>query len=341
MRILTRSKAPDSSAAMLALEELVALLEAGLPPGQAWAAIGERHREEAFIAEVTAPQAVATSLRDRLHAAAKRQAQHPVAASTAIAWHVTDALGSSAVPVLDALLAAMRWSQDVELAREEALAQPRATLLTLATLPLVGYALAFGLGANPFRILFGSPLGYVLLAAGVVFTAVTVLVVSWVIRRSAQATVDGLGTGDAHRAALTLDITAAALAAGAPAEHCLMHLHRAATAHEAWHTQRSALATLLAHRTLGAAWADYAAPPATRHLVRALTFSETTGAPAAPLLRRAATTLRRDLTAHGRTTAASLGIKTIIPTALGGLPAFACLVIVPTLADLLAGVATA
>ena len=52
-------------------------------------------------------------------------------------------------------------------ARETALAGPRATVVLLAWLPVVGLGLGFALGVNPLELLTGSPLGLSALSAGV------------------------------------------------------------------------------------------------------------------------------------------------------------------------------
>ncbi|WP_181035033.1 type II secretion system F family protein [Arthrobacter sp. B0490] len=58
-------------------------------------------------------------------------------------------------------------------ARETALAGPRATVVLLAWLPVVGLVLGFALGVNPLEILLGSSLGRIALAAGILLMIVS------------------------------------------------------------------------------------------------------------------------------------------------------------------------
>ncbi|THJ68412.1 hypothetical protein E8P82_00380 [Arthrobacter echini] len=72
-------------------------------------------------------------------------------------------------------------------ARETALAGPRATVILLAWLPLVGVVLGFALGVDPVEVLLGSTLGRLALAGGVLLMVVSRIWSRRLVRRAAGA----------------------------------------------------------------------------------------------------------------------------------------------------------
>lgn len=82
-------------------------------------------------------------------------------------WQVCSATGSSLATAVDRLADGLRAERAQRLAVEAELAGPRATAALLAVLPVLGIALAAGLGARPVHVLLHTPVGLVCLAAGI------------------------------------------------------------------------------------------------------------------------------------------------------------------------------
>ncbi|MHA7208668.1 type II secretion system F family protein [Arthrobacter sp. MDT1-65] len=80
---------------------------------------------------------------------------------------VAERSGAPLAAILTQYAAQLDADLDGLSARETALAGPRATVVLLAWLPLVGLILGFALGLDPLEILLGSSLGRITLAAGI------------------------------------------------------------------------------------------------------------------------------------------------------------------------------
>ena len=91
-------------------------------------------------------------------------------------WRVCSRAGSGLAAAVDRLAEGVVTRQEQDRAVETALAGPRATALVLAVLPVGGVGLAAMLGARPWQVLFGTPVGLVCLFAG---CALDVLGVWW------------------------------------------------------------------------------------------------------------------------------------------------------------------
>lgn len=85
---------------------------------------------------------------------------------------VCEASGAPVGAVLNRLATTMEADFDAAALRETALAGPRATVRLLGWLPFVGLGLGMAMGVDPLAILFGSPAGWTVLAAGITFTVV-------------------------------------------------------------------------------------------------------------------------------------------------------------------------
>ncbi|MHA7176748.1 type II secretion system F family protein [Arthrobacter sp. Sr24] len=85
---------------------------------------------------------------------------------------VCEASGAPVGAVLNRLATTMEADFDAAALRETALAGPRATVRLLGWLPFVGLGLGMAMGVDPLAILFGSPAGWTVLAAGIAFTVV-------------------------------------------------------------------------------------------------------------------------------------------------------------------------
>ena len=84
----------------------------------------------------------------------------------AACWRVCSEAGSGLAVAVERLEEGLRTAEMQRLAVEAELAGPRATAQLLAVLPLVGVALAAGLGAHPLDLLLGTPIGLGCLAVG-------------------------------------------------------------------------------------------------------------------------------------------------------------------------------
>lgn len=90
----------------------------------------------------------------------------------AACFEVCEVSGAPVAAVLDRLAAAIEADHDAAALRETALAGPRATVRLLTWLPFVGLGLGMVMGVDPLEALFGSPVGWTVLAAGVGFAVV-------------------------------------------------------------------------------------------------------------------------------------------------------------------------
>ena len=87
----------------------------------------------------------------------------------AACWAVAEGSGAGLAAALTTLADAARATERVRRELHAGLAEPRATALVLAGLPLLGIALGTALGADPLAWLFGSPAGLAVLALGGAF----------------------------------------------------------------------------------------------------------------------------------------------------------------------------
>ncbi len=117
-------------------------------------------------------------------AGGSRTAVPEVLRALAACWTVCSTSGSGLACAVDRLGEGLRAEQERRRAVEAELAGPRATAVLLAVLPGAGFLLATGLGADPVAVLFGTPLGLVCLAAGLVLDGLGLL---WTSRLVARA----------------------------------------------------------------------------------------------------------------------------------------------------------
>jgi tight adherence protein B len=104
----------------------------------------------------------------------------------AAAWRVTEATGGRLAGVLDRLAEALDAELELRQELESALAGPRATVVLLAGLPVMGLALGQAVGAHPLHLLLYRPLGWGLLASAALLDTAGVIVMvritRWAIR---------------------------------------------------------------------------------------------------------------------------------------------------------------
>lgn len=90
----------------------------------------------------------------------------PLVRAVAACWDVASGTGAGLAASLATLSDAGRENERLHRELRAGLAEPRATALVLAALPLVGLGLGSLLGADPLRWLVGSAVGLVVLASG-------------------------------------------------------------------------------------------------------------------------------------------------------------------------------
>lgn len=100
----------------------------------------------------------------------------------AAAWTVTERFGGHVGLALERVGEAMDDADESARELDAALAGPRATVLVLALLPLVGLALGQSVGAHPLALLVHRPLGWGLLASAATLDAVGVAVMRRITR---------------------------------------------------------------------------------------------------------------------------------------------------------------
>jgi tight adherence protein B len=106
--------------------------------------------------------------------------------AVAACWDVAQGSGAGLAASLTALADSAREAERVRRDLHAGTAEPRATALVLAALPIVGLMLGGALGADPWSWLLGTSIGLVVLAAGVALEAVGA-VWSWRIVRSLES----------------------------------------------------------------------------------------------------------------------------------------------------------
>lgn len=163
---------------------LAAELRAGRPPGRALALV-------ATSAELLrAPLQVAAAAVDagaRPGDELGRLAALPGCAglrAVAAAWGVTESAGGAVADVLDRLGESLETERQARDSLDAALAGPRATMMLLAGLPLLGLVLGESLGADPVGLLVHRPIGWALLACGLVLDALGVWWTRALVRRA-------------------------------------------------------------------------------------------------------------------------------------------------------------
>jgi tight adherence protein B len=143
---------------------LVGELRAGRTPAQALAAVAEfagplrPALDAAHLAVALGAEAADELGRAALLPGAERLRY------VAAAWSVADSAGGRVAVVLERLSEAMDSDDELRRELEAAMAGPRATMVLLAGLPLMGLALGQSVGAHPLQLLLHRPLGWGLLA---------------------------------------------------------------------------------------------------------------------------------------------------------------------------------
>jgi tight adherence protein B len=166
---------------VVACDSLVAELRSGQPTLRALERVAEEWTE-------LMPVATAARMGADVPNALRSLARLPGARAfteLAAAWQVSSRSGAGLAGVLDRMSAAIREQEDIARETAAAVAPARATAHLLGVLPVVGLGLGTALGGDPLHVLFGTPVGTVLLALGVALALVGVLWVEHLITSAA------------------------------------------------------------------------------------------------------------------------------------------------------------
>lgn len=297
------------------LDQVSMVLQGGIAPSRAWAAV-------AAAQEAEAPKALA----QRIALGAVPDGDDPHLRALALCLRISATSGAAASSLLLHLAGSLRDLADAERARDSAFAGPKATARILMALPLAALVLGFALGADPLSVLFGSPAGLGLLALGGTLTAAGWW---WMLRLLHVAR----GTVPHVDPSIILDVLAAVIEAGSPLAHALRAVGRALgdkppgpeLVRAGLALEQGVAATVALSRLGG----ELASIRSTAILAHA------TGAQLAPLLRMQARDLRRSRARDAEAAAARLAVRLVLPTGVAILPAFVALGIVPIIIDLL------
>lgn len=188
-RRATRERSSERSRAIEACATLAGELRAGRAAAEALTAaqsvaVGPSHVALAAAAAAAAAGGdVAAAL--LAHADGRRASAVPeLLRALAACWAVCAAAGTGLAAAVERLEEGLRAAEAQRRAVDAELAGPRATAVLLALLPVVGLALAAGLGADPLHVLLHTPAGVVCLLVGVALDALGLL---WTARLVARA----------------------------------------------------------------------------------------------------------------------------------------------------------
>lgn len=194
-RLFGRREAADFHEMPLLVHQLTALLRAGRSPQQLWqdALEAYRPRDETEQTAAGTGREFAERIIPVLKAARRaadlgysvagaiRAAQGQTAGAgeeakqlrrmwldVALCWEVAEQSGAPLADLLARYALQLEAGLDAQAARDTALAGPQATVRLLTWLPVFGLGLGILMGVDPLTVLFGTPVGWAALAAGVV-----------------------------------------------------------------------------------------------------------------------------------------------------------------------------
>jgi tight adherence protein B len=185
VRASRRAAAAREAAVQATVEVTVGLaaeLRAGRTPAQALAAVAPWSGPlEPALSSAAVAVAAGVSASDGLLLAAAVPGAGGLR-QVAAAWRVTESTGGRLAGVLDRLAEALDGELELRQELQSALAGPRATVVLLAGLPVMGLALGQAVGARPLHLLLYRPLGWGLLAGAAVLDAAGVVVMTRITR---------------------------------------------------------------------------------------------------------------------------------------------------------------
>lgn len=171
------------------IQQMAALLRAGIEPAAVWAALREQGRGEAREEAGAVGRDIDELIRcahegallgaDPARSLRTARLYHPrsraVRDALAAAWAVSGRTGAPLAGVLEGLARAVEDELDALAARDTALAGPKATARILSTLPLLGLGLGMVMGTDPLGVLLGMVWGHLALALGLGLSAAGLL----------------------------------------------------------------------------------------------------------------------------------------------------------------------
>lgn len=185
----------------LFVQQLAGLLRAGRPAALLWADMEAVHADgtssfgtHASLVLATARRAadLGLSVPDALREMAGKGSQGETTefgsglwADLAGCFEVAERSGAPLASIREYYAAQLESELEGVSARATALAGPRATVVLLGWLPVVGVVLGFALGINPLSILLGSFLGRIALLTGVLLMVVSRAWSTRLVRRAA------------------------------------------------------------------------------------------------------------------------------------------------------------
>lgn len=146
------------------VEALAAETRAGRDPASALVAAGRSVEVDASLARAAA---AAASGGDVVSALRSVDGASELVRAVAACWEVAQGSGAGLAASLTALADSAREGERVRRDLRAGLAEPRATALVLAALPVVGLLLGGMLGADPLAWLLGTTAGVVVLLLGI------------------------------------------------------------------------------------------------------------------------------------------------------------------------------
>lgn len=174
-RRAARARDQCSAASVEITFALAGELRAGRTPAQALAAVaGVAGPLRPALEAAHAAVAVGAHPADELARAALLPGAERLR-YVAAAWAVAESAGGRVAVVLERLSEAMDCDDELRQELDAAMAGPRATMVLLAGLPLLGLALGQAVGASPLRLLLHRPLGWGLLTAAAVLDGLGVI----------------------------------------------------------------------------------------------------------------------------------------------------------------------
>ncbi|MFB7844988.1 type II secretion system F family protein [Microbacterium sp. NPDC056052] len=217
------------------------------------------------------------------------------------AWGIAATVGAPLGEVLRAIAAALEGASEIRAEISVALAEPAGTARLMLWLPLVGLMLGIALGFDTVTVLLTQPAGWICLAMGLGLLLVARAWTRALVRRAAPS--PGI---PGFRAELLV----VALTGGTAIPR----------------------ARALVEQEIGA---DDDPATAGEEIERVLRLSSAAGVPAVELLRAEADRARRDARTAGRTRAARLSSRLLLPLGACTLPAFMLLGVAPLVLSVL------
>lgn len=292
---LKRARGAEQTDPAVTLLALAVLLASGATPASSWRHLAESG--DAAAARIVARFDAGAALVDAIAAERQEGDSGEAWGDVAAAWEVAETVGAPLAETLRAVADSLRDASELRDDVRVALAEPMASARLMTWLPLLGLVVAAGLGLDPLGVLFGTTLGIVCLVAGL---AMIVTARVWTRRLVVRAQ-PAPETPGMHE-----ELLAAALSGGVSVGRARDVLSRCDE------------------------WTE-AATRDSAEAERVLSLSRAAGVPAVELLRASAAHARHRARTDGRTRAARLGTRLLIPMGVCTLPAFLLLGVAPML----------